>query len=152
MIFLFLMIRRPPRSTRTDTLFPYTTLFRSDNVTAYRQFVAPHLDEATRRYWEGRDIMGRRRIGGFARGIYKHGLLGRFIGAAHLLARLHGVDPRRMLDAQSRDEQRAIFEAELAPVFDRAFIRSLTNQTASLFGLGIPPSQFEALAGAERMN
>src|SRR3546814_14504418 len=30
MVFLFfLMIRRPPRSTRTDTLFPYTTLFRS---------------------------------------------------------------------------------------------------------------------------
>src|SRR3546814_5222758 len=27
--FFFLMIRRPPRSTRTDTLFPYTTLFRS---------------------------------------------------------------------------------------------------------------------------
>src|SRR3546814_19677326 len=27
--FLFLMIRRPPRSTLTDTLFPYTTLFRS---------------------------------------------------------------------------------------------------------------------------
>src|SRR3546814_16191195 len=26
---VFLMIRRPPRSTRTDTLFPYTTLFRS---------------------------------------------------------------------------------------------------------------------------
>src|SRR3546814_11928848 len=29
MHFFFLMIRRPPRSTRTDTLFPYTTLFRS---------------------------------------------------------------------------------------------------------------------------
>src|SRR3546814_8072935 len=28
-LFLFVMIRRPPRSTRTDTLFPYTTLFRS---------------------------------------------------------------------------------------------------------------------------
>src|SRR3546814_11957925 len=28
-IFFFLLIRRPPRSTRTDTLFPYTTLFRS---------------------------------------------------------------------------------------------------------------------------
>src|SRR3546814_18237320 len=28
-ILFFLMIRRPPRSTRTDTLFPYTTLFRS---------------------------------------------------------------------------------------------------------------------------
>src|SRR3546814_13208097 len=29
--FLFLKIRRPPRSTRTDTLFPYTTLFRSQS-------------------------------------------------------------------------------------------------------------------------
>src|SRR3546814_14254985 len=30
--FFFLMIRRPPRSTRTDTLFPYTTLFRSQQL------------------------------------------------------------------------------------------------------------------------
>src|SRR3546814_6457932 len=29
-MYFFLMIRRPPRSTRTDTLFPYTTLFRSN--------------------------------------------------------------------------------------------------------------------------
>src|SRR3546814_10335689 len=33
-MFFFLMIRRPPRSTRTDTLFPYTTLFRSDRRSA----------------------------------------------------------------------------------------------------------------------
>src|SRR3546814_3158175 len=32
-VFFFLMIRRPPRSTRTDTLFPYTTLFRSAPMT-----------------------------------------------------------------------------------------------------------------------
>src|SRR3546814_10409499 len=31
------MIRRPPRSTRTDTLFPYTTLFRSDIPHSHRQ-------------------------------------------------------------------------------------------------------------------
>src|SRR3546814_20715125 len=31
-LFFFLMIRRPPRSTRTDTLFPYTTLFRSSHA------------------------------------------------------------------------------------------------------------------------
>src|SRR3546814_3937116 len=30
MYFFFLMLRRPPSSTRTDTLFPYTTLFRAD--------------------------------------------------------------------------------------------------------------------------
>src|SRR3546814_2554331 len=34
------MIRRPPKSTRTDTLFPYTTLFRSDAVAARRFRVA----------------------------------------------------------------------------------------------------------------
>src|SRR3546814_19988430 len=33
-MFFFLMIRRPPTSTRTDTLFPYTTLFRSTEVVA----------------------------------------------------------------------------------------------------------------------
>src|SRR3546814_14921703 len=33
MIFVYLTIRPPPRSTRTDTLFPYTTLFRSPTVT-----------------------------------------------------------------------------------------------------------------------
>src|SRR3546814_15998202 len=37
-VFFFLMIRRPPRSTRTDTLFPYTTLFRSIGA-------APHAEE-----------------------------------------------------------------------------------------------------------
>src|SRR3546814_12209068 len=37
--FFFLMIRRPPRSTRTDTLFPYTTLFRSTyNRTNHHNF------------------------------------------------------------------------------------------------------------------
>src|SRR3546814_15676648 len=35
--FFFLMIRRPPRSTRTDTLFPYTTLFRSRNPAPRRR-------------------------------------------------------------------------------------------------------------------
>src|SRR3546814_19077385 len=34
-LFFFLMIRRPPRSTRTDTLFPYTTLFRSQLKSQY---------------------------------------------------------------------------------------------------------------------
>src|SRR3546814_1035558 len=35
------MIRRPPRSTRTDTLFPYTTLFRSGHIPYQRQAERP---------------------------------------------------------------------------------------------------------------
>src|SRR3546814_18588520 len=34
-LLFFLMIRRPPRSTRTDTLFPYTTLFRSCEIVGH---------------------------------------------------------------------------------------------------------------------
>src|SRR3546814_17902625 len=39
------MIRRPPRSTRTDTLFPYTTLFRSDRAVVFCELAA--ADDAT---------------------------------------------------------------------------------------------------------
>src|SRR3546814_5109993 len=42
--FFFLMIRRPPRSTRTDTLFPYTTLFRSvSNSTRITRVCGPRI-------------------------------------------------------------------------------------------------------------
>src|SRR3546814_2501384 len=41
MFFFFLMIRLPPRSTRTDTLFPYTTLFRSTDNAGWK-----HTDKA----------------------------------------------------------------------------------------------------------
>src|SRR3546814_20832976 len=40
----FLMIRRPPRSTRTDTLFPYTTLFRSYQVAVFTPEQGMSLD------------------------------------------------------------------------------------------------------------
>src|SRR3546814_18238463 len=52
LFIFFLMIRRPPRSTRTDTLFPYTTLFRSvgsegqSAVPAILSAVAPVHDAA----------------------------------------------------------------------------------------------------------
>ena len=116
------------------------------NLAAYKQFIRPHLDEISRRYWEGRDMVGRRRIGGFAKNIYKRGLLGNFIGTAHLLAKLYRVDLKDLLDANNIDEQRAIFETKLAPIFDKKFVRWLIDQPASLFGLGIPPAQYDALA------
>src|SRR3546814_2122987 len=41
------MIRRPPRSTRTDTLFPYTTLFRSQTATIHEQAAASTIPVET---------------------------------------------------------------------------------------------------------
>src|SRR3546814_1172897 len=41
------MIRRPPRSTRTDTLFPYTTLFRSMGNKFRKRFLQTHIPFAS---------------------------------------------------------------------------------------------------------
>ncbi len=117
------------------------------NIAAYQAHVAPHLDAVSRDYWEGRDLLGRRRIGGFARNFYRRGLLGSFIVTGQLLARAYGIDTRDMLAAQSLDEQRTIFETRFAPLFDKKFVRWLTSNPASLFGLGIPPAQYQALLG-----
>ncbi|HEX8059100.1 MAG TPA: BtaA family protein [Novosphingobium sp.] len=121
------------------------------NVAVYRSLLAPHLDERTQRYWEGRDLVGRRRIKGFSSGIYKRGLLGNFIGLAHFLAKLYKIDPREILEAETLEDQRRVFEEKFSPIFDRRFVRWLTDRPASLFGLGIPPAQYAALAGDARM-
>lgn len=116
------------------------------NVSLYQNRLRPLLDLDSRAYWDGR-VGLRRRIDGFADNFYRHGLLGRFIGAGHLLARLYGVDLGAILKAQTLDEQRALFERLLAPLVDKRFVRWLARQPATLYGLGIPPSQYRALSG-----
>lgn len=123
------------------------------NIDLYWDHLAPHLDQDTRAYWEARPMLGvgRRRISVFARNVYRYGVLGRCIGAFHALARAYGVDPRDMLKARSLAEQRLFFETTLAPLFDRPLIRWMAANPVSLYGLGIPPAQHHALAGAADM-
>src|SRR3546814_11760085 len=49
-LFFFLMIRRPPRSTLTDTLFPYTTLFRSAKAQLAREKADAEFALAERKF------------------------------------------------------------------------------------------------------
>src|SRR3546814_7956828 len=61
------MIRRPPRSTRTDTLFPYTTLFRSDGVDRRIEIIVQAVERLANRLphhparGEIRYLLGQRR-------------------------------------------------------------------------------------------
>lgn len=116
------------------------------NSKSYDAFIAPNLDIATRAYWDKRSLSGRRRIEVFDRNIYKTGLLGRFIGAGHAIARLHGINLKDMANARSLREQRQFFDDRVAPLFDKPLIRWVTSRKSSLFGLGIPPQQYDELA------
>ena len=131
----------------------YETFFRffgradaPANVRAYDQRLRARLDPATRAYWDQRRTFGRRRIGVFARNVYRHGVLGHCLGAGHTLARLHGLDPSVVLRARTIEEQRALYRERLAPIFDKPLVRWLIRQPASLYGLGIPPAQYKALS------
>lgn len=116
------------------------------NSASFDIFLAPNLDPQTRSYWERRRWNGRRRIDAFDRNIYRSGLLGRFIATGHLLARLHRVDLTEFSNTRSLREQRLFFDTQIAPLFDKPLIRWLTSRKSSLFGLGIPPQQYDELA------
>ena len=67
------------------------------NGATYRAALRPLLNPKTRAFWDGRDLTGRPRYRYFCNGFYRHGALGRFVGIAHLLARLYGIDLRALL-------------------------------------------------------
>lgn len=124
----------------------------AENVSLFDDRLAGHLDADTRDYWHARDWRGRRRITAFARGFYKHGLLGRFIATGHALARLLGGNPKAMMQARSLAEQKEIFDRELRPLLRKPMVRKLLDQRSALFGLGIPPAQYDALAEGRPMH
>lgn len=117
----------------------------ASNTATYDQFIAPHLDPESRAFWETRPL-GRRRITMFQRGFYRFGLLGRFLGAVHLVARLGRVDFNALLAARTLADQQRFFDTKVAPLFEMRLVKYLAKRRASLFGLGIPPAQYDKLA------
>jgi S-adenosylmethionine-diacylglycerol 3-amino-3-carboxypropyl transferase len=122
---------------------------RSDttaNIDAYHLYIRPRLDADSRTYWDGRRLGGPPRIEAFAENFYRQGLLGWFIGVSHRVAKLHGHNPAAILEARSLGEQQVLFARHIAPMLDKPIVRWLSRQPAALYGLGIPPSQYRALA------
>lgn len=116
------------------------------NSRNFDRYIAPYLDAQTRDYWTRRGLTGKRRIAAFNRNFCRTGLLGRFIGAGHAIARLHGVRLDEITQARTLREQRQFFDDRIAPLFEKPLIRWMTSRKSSLFGLGIPPQQYDELA------
>lgn len=121
------------------------------NTRDYRRYLRPTIDGETRKYWEGRSLLGRKRVKHFQNNIYRKGLLGRFIGVGHAMAKFYGCDLKALLACRSVEQQRQFFDTQITPLFQRPFVKWLTDRKVSLYGLGIPPAQYEALAGGGRM-
>src|SRR3546814_16165569 len=89
--FVVLRIRRPPRSTRTDTLLPYTTLFRSTSAAAFAALVALRTPGKTPRIWLRTTEAGRRSGHIYAPGIVELG------GDPERLLLVEAADPKMLL-------------------------------------------------------
>jgi S-adenosylmethionine-diacylglycerol 3-amino-3-carboxypropyl transferase len=118
------------------------------NRAAYDKFLVPHLDDETRRYWDKNVPLRGRRINMFGRNLYRYGLLGRFIGILHAVAKLHGKKLEPILSARTPEEQRRLFERDIAPLFNYKSIRLLSKSPVSLYALGIPPAQYDELVAS----
>src|SRR5688572_12346905 len=118
------------------------------NRRLFDNFLASKLDPETRRYWQRRMPLHGRRINMFARNLYRYGLLGRFIGILHAVARLQGKRLQDILAAKTPEEQRILFDRTIAPLFDNRLIRFLSRMPVSYYGLGIPPAQYDELVAA----
>jgi S-adenosylmethionine-diacylglycerol 3-amino-3-carboxypropyl transferase len=123
-----------------------------ENVERYDHYIAEHLDLQTRSYWSGKKIPAIRRIKGFQNGFYRFGLLGRLIRLVHTVGKSYGKNPRKsfekILSAQDRDERERIFEEDIGILFSKKFVTWVSKIPAMLYGLGIPPAQYEALVRA----
>jgi len=122
------------------------------NREAYDNFLSQRLDATTRRYWEKHIPLHGRRINMFARNLYRYGLLGRFIGILHVMAKLHGKKLDGILSARTPAEQRSAFERTIAPLFDVKSVRLLSKSPVSLYALGIPPAQYDELVAGTNGN
>jgi S-adenosylmethionine-diacylglycerol 3-amino-3-carboxypropyl transferase len=118
------------------------------NGRLYLQRLQPVLDAETRAYWDKRSIIGRPRHAYFTDGFYRHGMLGRFIGLAHLLAKLARVDLAALLHGKMDAPERIQALDRLHRLFHSPLARFITATPALLFSLGIPPQQ-RALLGAD---
>jgi S-adenosylmethionine-diacylglycerol 3-amino-3-carboxypropyl transferase len=118
------------------------------NALLYRDRLWPLLDRQARAYWDKRNIIGRPRHAYFTDGFYRHGMLGRFIGLAHLVARFAGIDLAALLTGQLDAPERIEALDRLCNLFRSRLVCLLTRTPALLFGLGIPPRQ-RALLGQD---
>ncbi len=120
------------------------------NKENYQKYIAPNLDTETRTFWESNSLIGkltnRKRINYFKKGgLYEHSRNGYFLRLFHKFSHLHGCNPEKLLNAKTPEEQEKLYEKHIEPFLNSFFIKTIGKLPVTLFGLGIPPQQYEEL-------
>jgi S-adenosylmethionine-diacylglycerol 3-amino-3-carboxypropyl transferase len=122
------------------------------NSALYRDRLWLWLDADARAYWDKGNVAGRPRHAYFTDGFYRHGMLGRFIGLAHLLAKFARIDLKALLNGKMDAPERIQALDRLHRLFHSPLARLITGTPALLFSLGIPPQQRDLLGGGAPLN
>jgi S-adenosylmethionine-diacylglycerol 3-amino-3-carboxypropyl transferase len=124
----------------------------TSNSELYSERLRPSLDPVARAYWDKCNIIGRPRYAHFTDGFYRHGMLGRFIGLAHLVAKIARIDLAVLLKSKPAAPERVRALDRLYRLFHSPLARFITRTPALLFSLGIPPQQRALLAEGAPLN
>jgi S-adenosylmethionine-diacylglycerol 3-amino-3-carboxypropyl transferase len=123
-----------------EQFFEFFGVGKSENADEmYKQFLAPNLDEDVKAVWD-------KRIKIFKKGgLYDHSRNGYFLRVFQRFARVIGCRPDAVLNARSLNEQASLYTKNIKPFFNNFLIRLVGKMPVTLFGLGIPPQQFDEL-------
>lgn len=134
-----------------EDFFAFFGFGKSDeNTENYEKFISPNLDADTRRFWESNSGLSKlthgKRINFFKKGgLYEHSRNGYFLRFFHKFSHLLGLKPEEVLKAKTPEEQLKLYDKYIDPFFDTFFIKTVGKLPVTMFGLGIPPQQYDEL-------
>lgn len=134
-----------------EKFFSFFGAGKGENTgTDYLKYIAKNLDKNTRAFWESNTLGGGviygDRISFFTNaGLYEHSRNGYFLRFFHKISRALGCRPEEVLKAKSFEEQETLYAKHIDPFFDSFVIKTLGKMPVTMFGLGIPPQQYDEL-------
>ncbi len=116
----------------------------------YIRHIHPYLDKDTRDFWESNSLLGSLLYGdriSFFRdgGLYDHSRNGYFLKFFQAFAKIFGCKTDEVLNAETEEQRSELYRRHVDPFFDSPVIKAIGKLPVTMFGLGIPPQQYDEL-------